>query len=107
MRKALLLVLVLLLTVFCACATADTEYTLDRISGRITFTTKLEGSFVVLTPDNLSAHPDMLSSIGKTAEELQADWAERGVVLQAWGKNMNTVVQSKFFNMLPFLDIFI
>ncbi len=90
-RKALLLVLVLLLTVFCACAAAETEYPLEAVSGRISFD---EGNFVILTPGNLTEHPDLLSSMGKTAEELKADWAARGVVLQAWGKgNKKTVVE--------------
>ncbi len=92
MRKALLLILVLLLTVVCACALADTEYPLNSISGRITFDKELENLYVILTPDNLSAHPDLLSSIGKTAEELKADWAERGVVLQAHSKGKDKTI---------------
>lgn len=92
MRKALLLILVLLLTVVCACAIAETEYPLDSISGRITFSKDLENNFVVLTPGNLSEHPDLVSSTGKTAEEFLSDWAERGVVLQAWGKGKNKTV---------------
>ena len=87
----MLLVLVLLLTVFCACAAAETEYPLEAVSGRISFD---EGTFVILTPANLSEHPDLLSSMGKTAEELKADWSERGVVLQAWGKGgKKTVIE--------------
>ncbi len=90
-RKSFLLILILLLTAFCACAVAATEYPLDTISGKMLFN---EDLYVVLTPRNLSEHPDLLSSMGKTAEELQADWAERGVVLQAWGKgNKKTVVE--------------
>ena len=91
MRKSLLLILVLLLTAVCAFAVAETEYPLEAISGKMSFN---EDNFVVLTPGNLSDHPDLLSTIGKTAEELQADWAERGVVLQAWAKgDKKTVVE--------------
>lgn len=82
-RKSLLLILVLLLTAVCACAAAETEYPLDAVSGRISFN---EDNYVVLTPGNLSDHPDLLSSIGKTADELKTDWEARGVVLQAWAK---------------------
>ena len=82
-RKSLLLILVLLFTAVCACAAAETDYSLEAVSGRISFN---EDNYVVLTPGNLSDHPDLLSSIGKSAEELNADWAERGVILQAWGK---------------------
>ena len=42
---------------------------------------------IILTPSNLSEHPDLLSGIGKSQEELLADWTERGVVLQAWSKD--------------------
>ena len=82
-RKSLLLILVLLLTVFCACAIAETEYPLEAVSGKISFN---EDAYVVLTSGNLAEHPDLLSSIGKTAEELQSDWTARGVLLQAWAK---------------------
>ena len=90
MRKLLLLVLVLLLTAVCACAAAGNEYSLSPLSGRISVD---ESKYIVLTPDNLSEHPDLLSSIGKSAEELQADWAARGVVLQAWSKEMENCVE--------------
>lgn len=94
MRKALLLVLVLLLTVVCACAAAATDYPLDAISGKISID---ESKYVVLTSGNLSDHPDLLSSIGKTAEELKTDWAARGVLLQAWTKDQKTCVEVSVF----------
>jgi ATP-dependent DNA helicase RecG len=68
-RKSLLLILVLLLTALCACAAAGSEYPLESISGRVSVN---EDRYIVLTPGNLAEHPDLLSSIGKTAEELQA-----------------------------------
>ena len=89
-RKSLLLILVLLLTAVCACAAAETEYSLEAVSGKISFDEK---NFVVLTPENLSDHPDLVSSIGKSVDELRADWAERGVVMQAWGKAQKTCVE--------------
>ena len=90
----MLLILVLFLMLACACAAAETEYPLDIISGKMTFS---EDTYVVLTPGNLSAHPDLLASIGKTQEELQADWTERGVLLQAWSKDMKTSVEVSVF----------
>ena len=89
-RKSLLLILVLLLTALCACAFAATEYPLESISGRISIN---EDTYVVLTPGNLAEHPDLLSSIGQTAEELQADWAARGVQLQAWRKDKKVCIE--------------
>ena len=89
-RKSLLLILVLLLTAVFTCAAAETEYSLDAVSGRISFDEK---TYVVLTPGNLSDHPDLVSSIGKSADELRTDWAERGVLMQAWGKDKKTCVE--------------
>ena len=84
MRKFTLLILVLLLSALCACAAADNEYALGAISGTMSFN---ENNYVVLTPENLADHPDLIATIGKTQEELLADWAARGVVLQAWSKD--------------------
>ena len=86
----MLLILVLLITGICACAAAETEYPLEAVSGRISFN---ENDYVVLTPGNLSDHPDLLSSIGKTAEDLRSEWTARGVVMQAWSKDRKTCVE--------------
>ena len=94
MRKSLLLVLVLFLTLLCACASADTEYELGAISGKLSID---ENTYIVLTPTNLSDHPDLLTAIGKTADELQVDWLARGVVLQAWTKDMKTSVEVSLY----------
>ena len=95
MRKTLLLILVLLLTLVCAGASADTEYSLgEGISGKISLN---EASYIVLTPENLSEHPDLLTGIGKTAEDLQADWTACGVLLQGWTKDMKTSVEISVF----------
>lgn len=90
MRKSLLLIFILSLILICACASADTEYNLGAISGKMSLS---EDIYVVLTPANLSDHPDLLSEIGKSADELQADWNARGVLLQAWTKDKKTSVE--------------
>ena len=89
-RKSLLLLLVLLLTAFCVCAAAETEYPLEAASGRMSFD---ENTFIVLTPGTLSEHPDLLHSLGKTADELRADMEARGVLFQAWSKDQKTCVE--------------
>ena len=89
-RKSLLLLLVLLLTAFCACAAAETEYPLEAVSGRMSID---ESTFIVLTSSNLSEHPDLLQSLGTTAEDLRSDMETRGVVLQAWSKDQKTCVE--------------
>lgn len=90
MRKFFLPVLILLLLAFCACAAADTEVTLEGISGKAVFSDDL---YVILTPDNLADHPDLLASIGRSQEELLADWTARGVKLQAWTKDKKTSIE--------------
>ena len=91
MRKTFLLILVLLLTLVCAGASAaNTEYSLgDGISGKVSMN---EDTYIVLTPDNLSGHPETISKIGRTLEELQQDFKTRGVILQAWSKDYKTCI---------------
>ena len=93
-RKSLLLILVLLLTAVCACAAAETEYALSAVGGKIAFD---ESRYIVLTPENLSDHPDLLTSIGKTADELRSDWEDRSVLMQAWSKDQKTCVEVSLF----------
>lgn len=96
-RKCFFWILLLLLTAACAFASADTEYQLAPCSGKLSIN---EVDYIVLTPENMDDHPDLLSHIGKTKEELLADWTERGVQLQAWNRKLNgclevTVVQDQ------------
>ena len=90
MRKALFAILLLLTFVFCAAAAAETEYALTACSGKMSVD---ENAYIVLTPDNLDDHPDLLSSIEKTKDELTADWKERGVILQAWTKKLDACLE--------------
>lgn len=90
MRKTLFVVLILLLVACCAAAAAETEYELKPCSGKISLD---ENVYVVLTPDNLSEHPDLLKNIQKTTAELLADWEARGVQLQAWTRKMDTCLE--------------
>ncbi len=84
------MILLILLLAVCACAAADTEYALKTCSGKIRLNTD---TYIVLTPDNLADHPDLLSSLCKTQEELLKDWEERGVQLQAWKKTLDVCVE--------------
>ena len=94
MRKCFFWILLLLLTACCACAAADTEYQLTPCSGKLSIN---EVDFIVLTPDNLDDHPDLLSHIGKSKEELLADWTARGVQLQAWNRKLNACLEVTVF----------
>lgn len=90
MRKALILTLILILVACCTVAAANTEYELKPCSGKIALD---ENIYVVLTPDNLSDHPDLLKNIEKTKDELLADWESRGVQLQAWTKKLDACLE--------------
>ena len=93
-RKSLLVILVLFLTLICACAIADTEYSLAPLSGKIAFN---QERYVVLTPSNLGEHPDLIAQIGTTQEALTADMTARNVILLAWAKDMKTCVEVSVF----------
>ncbi len=89
MRKSAVLILFVLLCAVCLSAFAETEYTLDQMSGRFV----LADSYIVLTPGNLSMHPELLEKINRTQEGLEADFAERGVVLQAWVPELDACLE--------------
>ena len=92
MKKAFLLLFLLLMAVFCAVAAADTVYSLSPCPGTVTIP---DANYIILTPENVSSHPDLLAKIGKTQEELLSDWEERGVILQAWfqAKKMDSCLE--------------
>ena len=92
----MLLILVLFMMVFCACAVADTEYVLEPCAGKMSLN---EANYIVLTPENLDDHQDLLSSpaISKTKEDLLADWEENHVLLQAWTKKMDACLEVPVF----------
>ena len=91
-----MLLLTVLLCAVCVFAFADTEYSLDLMNGKLS----IGDSYIVLTPTNLSMHPELLEKLNRTREGLEADFAERGVVLQAWVSTLDaclevTVVQDE------------
>ena len=90
MRKKFLVLLIIVLVACCAAAAAATEYELKPCSGKMSLD---ENTYVVLTPDNLADHPDLMRNIGKTKDELLADWEARGVQLQAWTKKLDTCLE--------------
>ena len=68
----------LLLTTACA-----ENVTLDSIYA----TVDIPDAYILLTPDNLDLHPEWVSNMGTTKDALLEDWAERGVLLQAWNSD--------------------
>lgn len=81
MKKFLLALLMALCVLGVACAGAET-LRFDAISA----TCEIDDSYILITPENMSAHPDWIANRKSTLEELQADFAQRGVLAQAWSK---------------------
>lgn len=88
MRKAFLFLFILLLSLCCA-ALADTQYTFDGVSATLT----LSDNYIVLTPDNLAEHPELLSKLNRGKEVVEADFVERGVLLQAWVPELDACLE--------------
>ena len=77
MRK--ILPLLLLLLMMCAPAMAET-YVFDDLYASM----EVPENYIVLTPKNLADYAGWLEARGTSMEETSADFARRGVVLQAW-----------------------
>lgn len=88
MRKTLLLLLTLALLLLCGTACAET-FTFDAIYATCT----VEDDNIILTPTNLSQHPEWIASLGTTEEALAADFAARGVLVQAWSTSGDRCIE--------------
>lgn len=88
MKKFLLALLTLLCMLGVASAGADT-LKFDVISASC----EIDDSYILITPANMSAHPDWIANRGATLEELQADFEARGVFAQAWSKSDDVCIE--------------
>ena len=84
------MMLLVLLTLCCVAAAAETEYALTPCSGKMALD---ENLYIVLTLDNLDDHPDLLSHMEMSQDEIRKDWADRGVQLQAWTKKLDACLE--------------
>lgn len=81
LKICLSVILLISLMFLASAAMADTRITLDSIYAQITLD---DQKYIILLPDNLDKHQEWLANRSLTQENLLADWAERGVLLQAW-----------------------
>lgn len=88
MRKYALLLVMAICLLFTVPALAQTE-SFDTIAAAC----EIPDSYILLTPDNLPAHPEWVANRGETVEALQADWAARGVLLQAWTQEGDVCIE--------------
>lgn len=80
MRKYLFSLLALLCLLLPAAALAD-SFSFPEQGASFSIP---DGRYTIITPDNVASQTAWLEKTGKTAEAVQADFAERGVLLQAW-----------------------
>ena len=83
MRKVLPL-LVMMMVLFCAPALAET-YLFDSLCGSM----DIPDEYIVLTPDNLPDYAGWLEAQGTSMDEKNNDFLRRGVLVQAWSREMD------------------
>ena len=70
-------------------AVSTTEYSLGPVFAKVS----LSDSYIVLQESNLAQHPEILSARNTTAEDMQKDWQERNVMLQAWVPDLDACLE--------------
>ena len=88
-RKSFFVLILAVLALCLAQASADTTVPLEPVSGSVVF----NGNYIVVTPGTLSEHQELLSALGTTQEQAQADWTARGVLAQAWTADRSICVE--------------
>ena len=56
-------------------------------------TVNVPSTYVVLTKNNLSQHPEAMERLATTVEMTEDDWAARGVMAQAWTENYDVCIE--------------
>lgn len=88
MKKFFLALLAMLCLLGVACAAANT-LTFDSIYA----TCEIDEDFIIITPANMAAHPDWIANRKSTLEALQEEFAQRGVLAQAWSKDDDVCIE--------------
>ena len=86
LRKIIFIVMLVLMTALCASAMAKTEYSLAPAPAEVSIPDPGDNrawAFVV-NADTLGDHPELLTVLGSSKEEILADWEARSVLFQAW-----------------------
>ena len=89
MRKILLSLLILLCMLLPAAALADSFTFADQGAA----CSIPDGKYTVITPDNVSSQTAWLEKNGKSADSILADFADRGVLLQAWSAGGDVCIE--------------
>lgn len=78
--------LMLLLTLLLSTAAAAEIYVFDELYASM----EVPDDYIVLTEKNMSSYAAWLEAHGSSMEDKQADFYNRGVLLQAWNEDMDT-----------------
>ena len=89
MRKFFLSLLILLCMLLPAAALADSFTFADQGAA----CSIPDGKYTVITPDNVSSQTAWLEKNGKSADSILADFADRGVLLQAWSAGGDVCIE--------------
>ena len=89
MRRILFALLMLLCLLLPAAALAD-AFTFPEQGASCVIPS---GKYTIITPDNVAGKTAWLAGQNKTADEVIADFAERGVLLQAWGSAGDVMIE--------------
>lgn len=87
--KKFFLALVAALCLLGVASAAASTLTMDSIYA----TCEIDDDFIIITPANMDAHPDWIANRRSTLEALQADFAARGVLAQAWSKDDDVCIE--------------
>lgn len=88
MRKALFVLLTVMLAALCLPAMAETMQ-FDTIHA----VCEVSDDYIILTPDNLDSHPEWVANQGVTKQEMLSEWASRGVLMQAWTRDQSACLE--------------
>lgn len=89
MRKCFALLLTVLAVMLLVTVSAGASSSFPAIDA----VADLPDGYTILTPDDLSAHQEWLTANNKDEETLAADWAQRGVLLQAWSPESDVCIE--------------
>ena len=89
MRKFFLSLLILLCMLLPAAALADSFTFADQGAA----CSIPDSKYTVITPDNVSSQTAWLEKNGKSADSILADFADRGVLLQAWSAGGDVCIE--------------
>ena len=87
--KKFLLALVMVLCLLGVASAGAEKLNFDVIFA----TCEIDSGYIVITPANMSAHPDWIANRGSTLDDLLADFEARGVLAQAWSKSGDVCIE--------------